>query len=244
MNLSLDAYTLRARLAPIVLAAGPAISFALAGGFSLDATTTVVALLAAAIALALCGLARDLGFKLQDDLWESWGGSPTLQRLRWSSSNDHESLARLHADIEAVTGQTMPSRDSEKTDPESADAIYVQATTVLRGLTENHQQFKRLFSENMEYGFRRNCLGLRPFGLVVAAAGVITSIVLFSSPSTDSEIAPSVWIGPGVASLAFFLYWAFIVKSEWVRKPAESYADRLVEAASTMVARSTGPTAR
>lgn len=244
MNLSLDAYTLRARLAPIVLAAGPAISFAVAGGISLDATTTVAALLTAAVALALCGLARDLGFKLQDELWESWGGSPTLQRLRWSATNDHESLGDLHSHIEAVTGQTLPRPDAETADPDRADALYVQATTVLRGLTEDHDQFKRLFSENMEYGFRRNCLGLRPFGLVIGAAGVISAVVLLFSYPAESGVRLSMWTGPALASLAFFLFWAFIVRPGWVRKPAESYADRLMEAASTIAAKQGGHNSR
>jgi hypothetical protein len=49
---------------------------------------------------------------------------------------------------------------------------------MLRQRTRDTKIFNKVFAENMEYGFRRNCLGLRPTGLVLAAIGVVATIVL------------------------------------------------------------------
>jgi hypothetical protein len=180
----------------------------------------------------VCGIARDAGRRLQPALWFSWGGSPTVQRLRWRGSADRGRVQRLHGRVSEASGIDLPSEVEEEADPSGADAVYEDAIEVLRNRTRDHSRFPLVFEENMEYGFRRNVLGLRPIGRVVALAGVVTSGVLFAVSDRTGR-----WSRWGVAEaicIAALVFWMFVVRREWVRTPAEAYADRLLEAADTL----------
>lgn len=231
----IDPYSWRARLLPVVIAGSPALAFMIAGGVSIDAKTGVASLLVGALGLVLCGIARDAGFKLQSGLWTEWGGSPTVRRLRWRDNpQNHQALSRLHDVIEAVTGVPLPNAAAEAVDPQAADNAYTEATTVLRNRTRDTKRFNLVFSDNMEYGFRRNCLGLRPLGLVLAVLGAITSVTLCITGTRTLAKEFESWGWPGIVSVVSVVFWLVVVNPEWVRKPAETYAERLIEAADTL----------
>lgn len=113
------------------------------------------------------------GKRLEPGLCQEWGGSPTLRRLRYHGAADAGVVRRLHQRIEAVLGDPMPTTAEEQTDPTSADARYEEATRRLVGLTRDRKQFRLLFAENVNYGMRRNLLGLRWTGIAVAAVTVM-----------------------------------------------------------------------
>lgn len=229
-----DAYTWRARITAAATAASPGLAFMVAGGINLDAGTGIVSLLVGAFGVIAAGVARDAGLRLQADLWKSWGGSPTLRRLRWRASPNPRLIRRLHDDIALVTGSLLPTAEQEAQDPSGADAEYEAAIAALRQRTGDSKTFNKVFAENMEYGFRRNCLGLRPMGLVLSASGVIASFALTIWGGGSVEARLLTWAWPGLVSVAALVFWGTIVTPTWVGRPAETYAERLLESVHTL----------
>lgn len=86
-----------------------------------------------------------------------------------------------------------------------------------------------VFNENADYGFRRNSLGIRPFGLAIAAASFLLSLGL--SLTSDDPVS---WIITAGVSAVLAVYWWRVVTDEWVRDAAEAYADRMMEALETL----------
>jgi hypothetical protein len=86
-----------------------------------------------------------------------------------------------------------------------------------------------LFAENVNYGMRRNLLGLRPIGIVVGlATTIVVLLLLLLAPGELTARAYSYGTSIGVALLQL-LFFASVVDREWVRVPAEAYAERLLE---------------
>jgi hypothetical protein len=78
-------------------------------------------------------------------------------------------------------------------------------------------------------------LGLRPWGIWLALASALaalaglattlTGITNFSEPSLSAVLA---------VALAAFLIWWRAITPDWVRRVAESYAERLLEAIESL----------
>lgn len=199
-----DAYTWRARITPAAIAASPALAFMVAGGINLNATTGIVSLLVGASGVVAAGIARDAGYRLQGDLWNSWDGSPTVRKLRWRETTNPTLLGRLHDDIALVTGHQLPTAEREEQDPIGTDAEYEAAIAVLRQRTGDTKLFNKIFAENIEYGFRRNCLGLRPMGLAFAISGIIATLALCIWGGGPVNARLLTWGWPGLVSGAAF----------------------------------------
>jgi hypothetical protein len=233
----LDSYTLRARLAPALVAAIPPAVVIACGALSENRAVRALGVFGGVAGLVICGLVRRAGRRIEPDLWQSWGGSPTRRRLRWRD-NDHDSVRRIHRRIAAITGDAMPTTEEERTDPDRADARYDAAISSLRARTRDTGKFGVLFQENMEYGFRRNSLGIRPYAFALAVACVIVGGVAVAVRSADwQQWAVSIAVG-----LAAIAYWIFLVKPGWVREAAETYADRLLETVDVLDQESSSPT--
>jgi hypothetical protein len=117
-------------------------------------------------------------------------------------------------------------------DPEAADRRYEEAVASLRDLTRNTTRFRLVFAENVEYGFRRNSLGLRKIALAVAVLAFALSVAMLAVHGGEGQ-----WVQWGISvaiSLAASVYWWRVVNPLWVRAAAEVYADRLLEAANTL----------
>jgi len=208
-------------LPPLVLLGGGLVSGA-RGGIVSGVVLTVFGALAAQ-------LGRDRGKRLEPELWCGWGGSPTLRRLRFRDAADTGVLTRLHRRIERVLGDPMPTFEEEASAPAAADARYNEATRRLIGLTRDRERFGLLFAENVSYGMRRNLLGLRPIGIAVASITAVVAglLVLFAAGVLSDRAARYV---PAIAAaVAELILWIAIVDGDWVKVPAEAYADRLVE---------------
>lgn len=97
-------------------------------------------------------------------------------------------------------------------------------------MTQDHDRFRLLFAENVNYGQRRNLLGWRVTGFTVAVLTLAASGFALGVGHGDLS-QRLVRFGPGaVASLAMLVIWAFVVRPDWVRVPAEAYADQFVAA--------------
>jgi hypothetical protein len=232
--IGLDAYTTRARLAPAALAALPALAL-LGGGLLAPSqaarlgTTTV-----AAVLLLASQLSRDAGRRLQPGLWESWGGPPTVTRLRHRGASDARRVERLLGRVEAALGARLPTESEESADPDRADAEYEDAVADLRNRTRDRSRFPLVFEEYANYGFRRNLLGLRAWAIAVALAVLGTCAVAYALSDGTAAERVRAWGWPaGVAIVAAGVWWRAITPA-WVRLTADAYADRLFEALDTL----------
>lgn len=229
-----DTYTWRARTLPVIIVCLPALIL-LGGGVAWQSRLGIALGLTITVASALASqLGRDRGRRRQAALWQSWGGSPTLQLIRHQGSRHPDRVARLHTAVQDVLGDTLPSAPEEQADPEAADAAYEDVIAKLRDRTRDRTRFPLVFDENANYGFRRNLLGLRPWGLGIALAVLLVAILLtlFTSGTLDHRAAR--WAVPAAVSLLLLLFWAAVVTPDWVRVPADAYAQRLLEAIETL----------
>ena len=102
---------------------------------------------------------------------------------------------------------------------------------MLRALANADQErFHLVFEENKEYGYRWNTLGLKPIGSLVALAALVASVVLLIVDGGSAESRFGRWGASLIVSLVLLIAWRFFVTTEWVRRAAELYADRLFAA--------------
>jgi hypothetical protein len=103
----------------------------------------------------------------------------------------------------------------------------------LRELTRDTKRFPVLFEENVDYGFRRNSLGIRPIALGIAVAVLVISFVMLFIGEGHS--VGTRWGSSAVVSAIAVAYWSFVVGEEWVRRSGERYADCLFESIATLI---------
>ena len=232
--MQLDTYAIRARQMPVLLVVLPGLI--LLAVSVLKASTFGVATGAIVGALSILGaqLGRDRGRNLQDKLWSDWGGAPTTQSLRVSGSTTPAQVSQCRAETERILGHPLPSPEDEVRNPVAADEQYVAAVRKLIARTRDREKFPLLFEENASYGFRRNCLGLRPYGtrvcIVIALAA--TALLVAGSGSLGNRLTH--WGWPLGIALVLGVFWVKIVSPDWVRLPADAYARCLFEAAMTL----------
>ena len=177
-------------------------------------------------------LARDPGKNLEGKLWTSWGGPPSIVILRHCDPRiDPITKARYHMRlVDLVPNTIAPTPDSERDDPVTSDTCYTAWSTHLRNSTRDQKRFHLLFDELVSYGYRRNLLGLRPYGLlssILASLGcsAFIGIALY----LHRDLRNALWLTLCV-NILLLMFWAFRVTPAWVRLTAENYAARLVEA--------------
>lgn len=233
----LDTYSLKARWSPVFLVALPLIVACIAFVPSLSAWDKLWPFLGAAAVIVLVDqLGRDAGKRLQRGLWDSWGGAPTTMALRHHGSQNPILLVRRHEQLREVLGHSLPTADEECADPAGADRAYEAATSILISRTRGRRKdFPLIFVENCNYGFRRNMLGLRPWGISVSSlmtlaliAGLATTL---AGLSKFSEGLLGVALTVSVIALAI---WRRVVTSDWVKRVAETYAERLFESVESL----------
>lgn len=232
----MDAYDRKARLAPALCAALPVTVLVLALlGWARSVTTLSAVAGAAGVHLWIIQIVRDRGAAKQPDLWRSWGGPPTVVRLRWVNASNWVLHRRRFEDIETATGVKMPSAKKEDADPHGADQVYETAVAVLRQLTRDGNQFPLVKTENANYGFRRNLYGLRLIALTCAGVVCIISAALAVLGARGTlDMSPFLPGAVGAVALILAAAWAFIVNPDFVRRDADRYADALLAAASTL----------
>ncbi len=175
----------------------------------------------------------DFGKRLEKRLWLQWGGQPTTRFLRHLNPEFNEvTRNRLHTKLRSL-GLNIPSADDQKRDPQAADAHWEACAEELIRRTRDRKQFPLVFKGLTEYGFRRNLLGLKPFGLplsIVALLGCLWKV--WDSWSSQEEV--TVAVTAAFLSLSFLATWVVWVKKKTVAISANRYARFLLEAAQKM----------
>jgi hypothetical protein len=230
----LDRYTLQARIAPAIIVFIPPGSllgiWANAHSLSVISSALLAIGLTYGIATLLAQLTRDLGKSKEARLYQHWGGKPStvLLRHRTKAFNSY-TLARYHKKFgELVREVRLPSAEEERLDPEAADAVYEACGDYLRAKAQDSSRYRRLFEENISFGFRRNLWALKPVALTLDALCIaIGSACIYYSVMRGQLLSPA-WLVALSINFILFLCWLFVIRPSWIRLPANAYARQLI----------------
>ena len=119
----------------------------------------------------LADIARRRGRHLEEHYcYRGWGGKPTTTMLRQRDGRlDAGTKAQYIGFVSGKIGGPAPTAKDEEADPVKCDAYYERCGNWLRENTRDTGKFKLLFDENVNYGYRRNLLGLKAPGLAIDA---------------------------------------------------------------------------
>lgn len=234
LDLVKDSYDRKARLYPALLVIVPlALTIGLAASLKLPTIESVGATLASCGgAFLLTQLARDAGKRREPALIATWGGLPSVVILRHRDERiDAITKGRYHKKLATlVKGTKAPVATNERSEPGKADAVYSAWCAYLRSHTRDTKKFALLFQENVNYGYRRNVLGLRSVGIATSTLSLLACCgwqYVVHLTGTAFQIQPLL---SGLAALLFLLFWIFVVSPAWVQIAADAYAGRLIEA--------------
>jgi hypothetical protein len=239
----LDPYERKARLTPSLLTICPVLGvlFGL-HGLKQELSAALVGFLSTfGVLYVFASIARELGKRLENRLFDSWGGKPTTILLRHRDSTlDPVTKARYHAFLSRRIGVSFPTAEQEQVDALSADDRYAAGAKWLLDQTRDTRKFALLFKENISYGFRRNCLGLKPYALLIAAGSLVWVLVALGAvtsngfyPDVLRHASTGAWVAIGGSSFAILVWLSFFTKKT-VRTAAFSYADFLLRSCDSL----------
>lgn len=233
MEIKFDAYDLRARVLPVYFTIAPVVLFlaaVLPEGLNLS-LGGAAALVFAPISFLMSQLGADFGKKLEKPLWREWGGPPTTRFLRHSNPEFNEvTRNRIHEKLRLL-GLYVPSKEEQANDPQVANTHFESCTEELIRRTRNKKSFPLVFEALVAYGFRRNLLGLKRFGLLltIIAFGAC-GLDVYKAWVATQEISP-VSVVAALITLGLLLSWLTWVNKKTVLVAADRYARFLLEAA-------------
>ncbi|HET8924798.1 MAG TPA: hypothetical protein VFN26_17590 [Candidatus Acidoferrum sp.] len=243
-----DPYERPARLYPALLALLPllALIMFLYGPKATALTGAVTVAVSCGGLYLTTNLCRELGKRLEEKLYRAWGGKPTTQLLRHRDQTiEAVTKRRYHAFLAGKINVPFPDKDKEANDPGAADDIYQSGVRWLLNHTrpEDGKKFDLIFKENVAYGFRRNALGVKPFGLLLSAASLLWVLVVegllfgpnhrFIDMSAVGHI-PEAATASLIVSSAMIFTWLFFFTETSARTAAFTYAETLLRACDSI----------
>lgn len=185
-----DAYSIRARLFPAIIAAAPALAAqALLISWKSFGLSNLIASIGVLVLLwAIADFSRARGRAIEGKLYAEHGGMPSITMFRRSDPTiDAGSKDRYRAFLADKIGAAAPSPAEETADQAAADAFYGQCGNWLRQNTRDTKKFPILFGENITYGFRRNLLGVKALALWLNLVVVAVCIFILWRESWDFD---------------------------------------------------------
>lgn len=228
-----DPYERKARLYPALLAVLPII-FIIAfytNWLTFDVENALYIAVAAAALFWLTGKTRDMGKAIEQRLVTEWEGMPSVTLLRHRDSVlDRYTTQRYHKAAALLADVSLPDPIEEENDPPDADERYRAVTTVLLSKTRDTSKYPLLFKENINYGFWRNLRGVKPIACVLAAALVAFGLWVDRTLVTNLEPPEGTELAVIATGIILMFGWVTTVTDEAVRRAAQNYAKRLLEA--------------
>lgn len=232
-----DHYDLRARLQPALLTLVPifyAVAVCAPDLYSIGRALLAL-FLACGVLLLFAHLCRAGGKQVEVRLFSS-DGVLVLPSARWLRHDDShlEPLSKIRYRRileEQVPDLVLPSEQEEQADSTSANRAYMAASRWLTQRTRDRTKFALLYKELVNYGFRRNLLGARTWGVffcVVALA--ISGGSILRQPNIAeafNQIGP---ISSAVLAIISLAVWAQYINDAFVISVSESYAKELLSA--------------
>ena len=202
-------------------------------------TTGISATTIAALYFLLSQIGRDRGKANENQLWKDWDGAPSIQMLRYSDATLTKlTKKRYHAKLQALSPvDNLPTEEFERANAEAADEIYQHWCKYIISHTRDNKKFSLLYRENVNYGFRRNLWGLKPFAItLILITGTVSATYFLSKYGFKVMLHDYYFIGIHIGIILLLLLWALIVTRNWIRIPAFAYAERLAEAVEELKA--------
>jgi hypothetical protein len=245
----LDAYTLRARLVPAVIAAAPALAaIALLISWNKIALSNMIATGALLVLLfALADFARRQGKRIEPILYREMGGKPSTTMMRYADNTfDAAAKEQYRNFLSGKIKSPVPTEAEEKVNPQQADAFYERCGAWLRENTRDTKKFSILFSELVTYGFRRNLLGSKWPALILNLTVVALCFGLLWQRwplGMEDDLTTRIVVVLVVAAI-HALYIAFVVTKASLKEAARTYARQLILSCETFLAAEKPTTAR
>lgn len=140
-----DAYTVRARIFPALIAATPAIALiaAFVSWKEISISHGIAGMALLAILWLFSDQARRKGKELEPGLYAKMGGMPSTAMLRYRDLEfDAGTKQQMHRVLAARLNETPPSAEDEISDPAKAEAFYQRAGNWLREHTRDIKKFQ------------------------------------------------------------------------------------------------------
>jgi len=237
-----DAYSLKARIYPALLAMLPLILAVITifpAVISINLSKSIIlTLLLLGLLYLMSNLARFRGKLAEPKLLERWGGWPSTILLRHRDATiDSYTKARYISVLAGMCPDLIfPNPNEESAGFEAADNIYRSAT---KRLIEARRgaEYKMLHDENIQYGFRRNAFGLKPVAVALALFSALAIIAMwvinFNSslaPNNIWEKLSSDWHLPALVifDVCWAIMWIVIFSEQFVLRGAYEYAVALL----------------
>ena len=235
MSSILDRYTWQARAFPVYLTLSPVIlglAVILPQGLDLP-VGGAAAIVFGPLAFLAGQVGADFGKRLEKPLWKKWGGPPTTRFLRHSNAEfNRVTREQVHTKLRDL-GLNVPSEKDQQADPHAADEYWEACTEELIRKTRDRSRFPLVFKGLTEYGFRRNLLGLKPFGLLLSITALLLCLwEIWAGWGSQEQIA--VPVGAALLSLALLVTWVVWAQERTVAISANRYARFLLEAAQEL----------
>ncbi len=230
----LDPYELRARYAPAVIVASPIIITLFALLPLVQETSNLLvqfggsALVFVFFAYLFSFVVRACGRRIENNLWEGWGGPPSTRFLRWSDSMFGENLKQqVHDIVERKCGIKLLSKDEEVSDGKAADKCIAEAFAQVKAIVRRNDPTGVCLIHNAEYGFLRNLLGSWGIWFVLAVIGAGVCGALWFVYRNDTLLV-------GGVLNALLAVSAVILRLTFLPKSTKTAADRYAESSWTM----------
>lgn len=234
-----DAYSIRARLFPAIIAVAPA----LAGLFlliswekiALSNVTATVGMLV--IVFALSDLARSLGVRKEPRIFALMGGKPTLTMLRVSGGGPFDAFTKDRYRNFMASKIGRPAPDETQAPSAEVDGFYETCGIWLRDQTRDAKKFPLVFGELVTYGFRRNLFGLRwpALGVNVAVLAITATLLWYRDAIDFSDNLIGRIVVVFVVALFHALYFALVVTQSGVEQASRAYAREIFLACETLM---------
>jgi hypothetical protein len=216
-----DAYSLQARVSPVLLAVAPLLSVCLFAPRIGTAYASIPVVFVVAAGLLAEEITRHLGKNLERRLAREWDGLPTVRQLRIRGAGSTHLRDRRRREVATLSNETLPDQGEELANPDEADQRYDDAVRRCLVILKARSPKSMLADENARYGFRRNLLAVKPITFVVMGLSIGLNIWL----AIDARDAAGFWIVSAVIAIDALL-WLTFVNKRWVRAQAETLAQR------------------
>lgn len=233
MEIKFDTYSFRARVLPVYLTLVPIVLLLAAlvpDGLKIPLGGSA-ALVFVPISFFLSQVGADFGKRLEKELWRDWGGAPTTRFLRHGNNEFNQvTRGRVHDRLRAI-GLHVPTLEEQEQDERRADEYFESCTEELIRRTRDEKKYPLVFKGLVEYGFRRNLLGLKVLGVITTVSGIAGATWSMCSGWSAADKPPTVSIVTGLISVGLLVAWVTWVTKRNVSLTADRYARFILEAA-------------
>lgn len=222
MNIEIfDSYNIRARVCPCIILLSPitlTLFICFREQFDINSSAMIIVLL---LAFANC--------------------IPTIQRIMFKNSKlTQVNYAAQYLSIKDNTINSISKKryyqKLTEYNPQfealysSDNIVYMQTCeSVVSFLRNINRDNKQLLEENINYGFSKNMLLNKPYGIIICIINIVF-IVFYSLLSNTSinAIPKENWIAV-ILNVLILLFWVFIISSKLMQESGKRYAIALIE---------------